>query len=261
MLRRLLLIYVLLGLLLVGSAFAEKMIEFSSYTWNVKSGYEGPGPNSWDANTDAVYVDSNGLHLTVMLRDGKWYSSEVWLPTSLGYGTYSFEIGSDVTLVDKNLVGAVFLYEDDTHEIDVEFSRWSGETVENAQDVVQPFDVTGNMKRFTLNSGSGVVQRIIWEPARVVFEMVQEGKVVQTWEYTGENNFVPGGERVHINFWQYKGMKPSDLNGHEFVVKKFMFTPLVTDETICNVIKEQKGKVVEKGFFSSLAQMLKGYFG
>jgi len=245
----------------LGFAVPQEMVTFSGYTWNVKSGSGGPGPNKWEDRASAVFVDPQGLHLTVGLREGKWYSSEVYLPASLGYGTYSFEIGSDVTLVDTNLVGAVFLYEDDTHEIDVEFSQWGGKIVENAQFVMQPFDVTGNMKRFTLGSGSGVVQRIIWEPTRVVFELLQEGKIVQTWEYTGNNNFVQGKERVHINFWQYKGLAPSDGLGKEFIVKKFTFTPLVTDEAICSVIKDQKGKVVEKRFLSSLAKMLKGYFG
>lgn len=261
MLRKFMFVSVLLSLLLGGNVFAEKTIDFSGYNWDVKTGESGPGSNNWDDRTSAVYVDSQGLHLTVGLRDGKWYSSEVYLPTSLGYGTYLFEMGSDVSFVDTNLVGAVFLYEDDTHEIDVEFSRWGGEVVDNAQFVLQPFDVTGNMKRFTLVEGSGVVQRIMWEPTRVVFEMLQNGQVVQQWEYIGKNNFVPGKEKVHINFWQYKAKAPSDFLAHEFVVKKFMFMPYDKGEEICSLVKNQKGKVVEKGFFSSLAKMLKGYFG
>lgn len=242
-------------------------ISFSGYTWQGKSGVGGPGPNNWDASADAVFVDLDGLHLTVGMREGKWYSSEVYLPQSLGYGTYEFELGGDVTTVDINLVGAVFLYEDDSHEIDVEFARWSGEVTDNAQFVVQPFDVSGNMKRFMLVNGEGVVQRIIWEPTRVVFELVQKGKMIQQWEYMGKHNFMPGKEKVHINFWQYKGMKPSDSVGHEFVVKKFTFTPLQTNvagdtagEEICLLVKSQKGKVVEKGFFSTLAEKLKWYF-
>jgi len=90
---------------------------------------------------------------------------------------------------------------------------------------------------------------------------VQEGKIVQTWEYTGNNNFVQGKERVHINFWQYNGLKTSDGLEKEFIVKKFTFTPFDSAEGICSLVKNQKGKSVEKGFFSSLAKKLKGYFG
>ena len=261
MLRRFMLIYVILVLLLGESVVASKTIDFSGYSWQVKNGYGGPGPNNWDNSAEAVFVDSDGLHLTVGVHEGKWYSSEVYLPQSLGYGTYEFEIASDVSLVDTNLVGAVFLYEDDTHEIDVEFSRWAGEVGnKNVQFVMQPFDVAGNMKRFMLNSGSGVMQKIIWEPKRVLFELVQNGLVMQQWGYTGQNNFVPGKEKVHINFWQYKGMAPSDLLKKEFIVKKFRFTALDPEEEICSLVKSKKGKGVEKGFFSMLAGKLKGYF-
>ncbi len=260
---------IVLSLLLVTGVVAQKTIDFLGYTWQVKSGVEGPGPNNWDASADAVFVDLEGLHLTVQEKGGKWYSSEVYLPQSLGYGTYEFELGGDVTTVDINLVGAVFLYEDDSHEIDVEFARWGSKVPENGQFVVQPFQTKGNMKRFMLVKGVGVVQRIIWEPTRVVFELVQKGKIVQQWEYTGKNNFAPGKEKVHINFWQYKGMKPSDSVEQEFIVKKFTFTPLKEKEIgsdtkgdeICSLVKSQKGKVVEKGFFSMLAGKLKGYFG
>ena len=249
-------------LVLVTSVQAQRTLHFAGYDWVVKQGYGGPGPNNWDDESSAVFVDEAGLHLRVLSLNDKWYSSEVYLPTSLGYCTYEFEVASDVSVVDTSLVGAVFLYQDDTHEIDVEFSRWHNEVKDNAQYVVQPFEVNGNMNRFMLLPPQGnVVQRIIWEPKMITFVTLENGKIVQQWQYDGANNFAPGKERVHVNFWQYKGLAPSDLLSKEFVVKNFTFTPRDESSEICQMVKMQKGKPIEKGFFSGLAKKLKEYFG
>ncbi len=255
-------IFLILVLCVLVNAKTDRTVNFAGYDWAVKQGYGGPGPNNWDEDSSAVFVDEAGLHLRVLSLNDKWYSSEVYLPTSLGYGTYEFEVASDVSVVDISLVGAVFLYQDDAHEIDVEFSRWHNEVKENAQYVVQPFEVNGNMKRFMLLPPQGnVVQRIMWEPTTILFETLVNGVVVKQWGYVGENNFLPGKERVHINFWQYKGLAPSDLLSKDFVVKKFTFMPMDTGSEICQMVKMQRGKPIEKGFFSGLAKKLKEYFG
>ena len=105
-------------------AHAEnRTINFSGYTWDVRGDWWAyPGPNSWNNDEGAVSVDAQGrLHLKVTQRHGAWYSSEVYLPTSLGYGTYQFDIESPLNQVDTNIVVSPFLYQDDTHELTLNF--------------------------------------------------------------------------------------------------------------------------------------------
>lgn len=70
-----------------------RQIQWSGYTWDVKSGFMGPGPNKWSDDADQVYVDSEGdLHLKILKKDRVWCCSEVYLTETLGYGTYLFEL-------------------------------------------------------------------------------------------------------------------------------------------------------------------------
>lgn len=204
-----------------------RSLNFSGYTWNVKSGYYGPGPNYWTDNTDDVFVDAHGaLHLKVVQRDGAWRSSEVWLPSSLGYGTYEFDIATNIDLLDPQIVVAPFLYQDDTHEIDIEYSRWGYPSNQNTWYNIQPFSVAGNQKKFMTVQGAGpITARIEWSADKIVLSTLQSGAILNTWTYTGANNFAAGGERVHINFWMYEA-KPSQSGvTQELIVNAFRFTP------------------------------------
>lgn len=231
------------ALLLLGSVGANYSanaaildnIEFAGRTWTVKSGNGGPGPNNWGNTDQDVFVDGSGLHLKVSQHedDQKWYSSEVYLPTSLGYGKYTFDINSRVDLFDKYLVAAPFLYQDDTHEIDIEHSLWGGETDgKNLFYTVQPYDKSGNQQSITSVFSDNVFQDIIdWQPDKIIFSTKQNGNEISSFTYTSStdsstNNFNPGNELVHINFWQYKGTNPS-VTSSEFIVSNFAFDPYV----------------------------------
>lgn len=204
---------------------AKSTVAFSGYTWNVKGGWWGPGPNNFSTGA-GVSVDAEGrLHLKVLYQGGKWYSSEVWLPTSLGYGVYEWVAASRPDLVDRNLVAAPFLYQDDTHELDFEFTTWQNATTTNCQYVVQPHNVTGNLHRFSLAGAETSTWRMTWTPDGILFQTLVGGAVVHAWDYQGLDNFAPGGERVHINFWQIAGTPPSDKLEKEFVFQSFQFTP------------------------------------
>ena len=84
------------------SGFETETISFKGYTWNVKTGVGEPGPNYWDASSDAVFVDSQGLHLTVALREGRWYSSEAWEPI-----TVVFEMVQNGKVVEKGFFSSL----------------------------------------------------------------------------------------------------------------------------------------------------------
>lgn len=227
-------------------ARAARTLSFSGYDWMVKNGYYAPGPNKWSDAADQVFVDANGaLHLSVAKRgDGKWYASEVWLPASLGYGVYEFEFASRVDTVDTNLVVAPFLYQDDTHELDIEYTNWKVAGGANVWYAAQP-EISGvsnaNFK-FTQAVGS-VTARIIWQSTGITFETAQNGVVLARWFYNGKNNFVPGGERAHINFWMTSGTSPSDGRNKEIIVNRFTF--FAVPPVVSSVVSKDVVPIIE----------------
>lgn len=205
---------------------STQTINFSGYTWTVRSGFYAPGPNNWSNDPRDVFVDAGGrLHLSVVNRNGVWYSSEVSLPSSLGYGTYEFDISTGVDRIDPNLIAAPFLYQDDTHEIDIEYTRWSDPTAPNTWMTVQPSSPTSETN-FTTNQGTNpVTARIEWTPDHITLSTMQNNAALNSWTYSGTNNFTPGNERLHINFWQNKGWTPINNSTNEFIVDAMRFTP------------------------------------
>ncbi len=121
----------LAGLLVVALAFSSpgKDIEFGGYTWTVRSGRGGPGPNAWDESNVWIDVATN-LHLKITQRDGKWTCAEVTMRKRLGFGRYQFKVSGRLDRLDDNVVLGLFNYPtgdvglNATHEIDIEFARW-----------------------------------------------------------------------------------------------------------------------------------------
>ncbi|MCX6779556.1 MAG: hypothetical protein NT034_00015 [Candidatus Magasanikbacteria bacterium] len=234
---------VLAGLLTSSTAYAHNKIDFSGYLWTIRNEPGLPGDsvilNNWGDTSNDVFVDDAGaLHLKVSQHADDptttWYSSEVYLPTSLGYGKYTFDINTDVSQIDHNLVASPFIYQDGTHEFDIEHSFWNNEEGDqNLFFTAQPHNKKGNQQTSASNFSSGVFQDIInWQPDKVVFSTAQNGNEMSSWTYASStdgssDNFVPGEERLHINFWQYKSLEPITDTSSEFVVNSFSFDPYV----------------------------------
>ncbi len=218
---------------------ANRTIDFSGYTWTVKSGFNGPGPNTFDDSTASVFLDSsNQLHLKVSNIGGKWYSSEAYLQSSLGYGTYEWETNSRVDKIDTNLVLGLFMYQDDTHEIDIEYSNWMEAAANMLNYTVQPYTIKSNTYTAPLSLQDGVsTHKIEWTPDYILFSTWQNGQKLNEWKYTGSNNFVPGRERVDMNFWMIKGLAPAAGTDQELIIKSFKFTPVsVTPPALVPVV-------------------------
>ncbi len=91
-----------------------RTVNFAGYVWYVKSSDSqvGPGPNYFSDSTDDVWVDDqNRLHLTIVQRDGKWYSTEVYTQVPLGYGEYVFCLASPINNLDPNVVLGLFTWD------------------------------------------------------------------------------------------------------------------------------------------------------
>jgi hypothetical protein len=219
------------ALALLGSACGgsnTRTVEFSGYTWEVKSSEEavGPGPNYFSDSEDNVWVDSRGrLHLKLTYSEGRWRCAEVINTESLGLGRYTFELGSPVSDFDPNVVLGLLTWSDDpaysNREIDFEFSRWANATNPmNGQYVVQPF--RWNRKKFTQPPVASSSQSFDWREDAVTF--TSSSGVPSTWT-TDDRVPPPGGELVHMNLWLYLGEAPTDGRTVEVIVTNFEFTP------------------------------------
>ena len=210
-------------------------VTWGGIQWQVKTSNAavGPGPNVFSKAN--VSVDASGsLHLRIAkdVATGKWTTSEVIGPTSYGYGTYTFTVGSRVDQLDPNVVLGLFTWSDKApyahRELDVEVARWGSTTdPTNAQFVVQPYDVANHLSRFATGSGSRMVMQFTWRAGRVDFSArrLDTGATVASYTYSGTDVPKPGDERVHLNFWLFNGAAPTNALPAEVVVESFAFAP------------------------------------
>lgn len=208
----------ILAIFLVVAVEASTLI-FGGYNFSVKSGIGGPGPNLF--SPDNAFVNSSTGDLTLVLTQdsatGRWGCGEVVLNHSLGFGTYSWLVEAPLESFDKGIVLGLFTYENDSREIDIELSSWDNlYPGVNADFAVQPSTV----KRFWA-SGDILALSYTWSPGRVDFEC---GGV--SWSHTGEDVPPPGGERVHMNLWLFRGLSPATDKGVTVLVRNFSFSPL-----------------------------------
>jgi hypothetical protein len=206
-----------------------RTVQFSGYTWQVKSsaGVVGPGPNRFSDSPANVWVDTLGrLHLKLTRSKGRWYCAEVVNAQSLGRGRYTFELDSPVDRLDANVVLGLFTWSDDpaynNREIDIELSRW-GDAADttNGQYVVQPYDRSGNLQRITQRAVSPSTLSFDWQAGAVAFAGPS------AWTYAGPDVPPSGSEHVRMNLWLFRGTPPANGKTVEVVVKRFSFTPAV----------------------------------
>lgn len=212
---------------------SASVLEFSGYTWTVKDHNRkiGPGPNFFSKAN--VSVDSAGrLHLSIQKSRNKWTVAEVINHASLGYGTYTWTIGS-APVLDPNVVLGLFTWNDDPayhhREIDIEYARWGNASdPNNAQYVVQPWDTAGNEHRWQESSlQGGSTHAFTWRPDRVEFvSRAADGTILHAWTYDGPDVPVPGGENPRINLWLFGGQAPTDGQPVEVIVDSFTHTAL-----------------------------------
>ena len=220
--------------------FAEaaypRTIQFSGYTWQVKrsTGKVGPGPNQFSDAANSVWVDAQGrLHLKIQKAKGKWTCAEVISNNSFGYGTYRWYVDSRVDALDPWAVLGLFTWNDDAafnhREIDVEMSRWGAAANQNAQYVVQPYDVAGNTVRFSQPAVAQSTHSFSWTPSSVFAQSLRgltatpDGtNLIHQWTFSSG---IPqaGGENARMNLWLFRGHAPAAAQ--EVVISKFEFVP------------------------------------
>ena len=219
---------------------ATRTITFAGHIWEVKNTpiFAGLSPKDLSGDPEDVWVDRDGsLHLNIVNRGGIWYSPEVICADTLQYGAYTIRLGSQVDLLDKNVVLGFFSWDTDApqynyREIDIEFSRWGEDTAQNAQYVIQPSDAIGNRHRFIMNlTGTDSVHRFDWNADHIQFYSWEGKSLLQSWTYTNTSHIPPAGAgNARIKLWLLNGWAPSnrkDVKNIEVIIKSFQFIPAI----------------------------------
>lgn len=218
-----------------------KDLEFGGYTWTVRSGRGGPGPNTWDENN--VWMDAaTNLHLKLSQRDGKWSGAEVTMRKRLGFGRYQFQVIGRLDHLDDNVVLGLFNYPtrdvgtDGTHEIDIEFARWGNARNPMGSYTVWPVEKSLRQisKSFPFSlADDHTTHCFVWSPAEVGFRSLRGhqpdgGEEIASWIYKpGEPARRVSQEPmpIHINLWLFKGLAPKNGQEVEIIVHQFKFIP------------------------------------
>lgn len=214
----------------------HRYLYFAGYQWYIKTGFGNPGGNHWSDDSTHVWIDDDGgLHLTLAKKGDNWYSSEVISKETFSYGTYTFNITARPAYFDPHVVGGIFLYYDETNEIDIEFSRWGdADNHKFGNYVVQPAEYPGNHFRFPLLTYDTITtHQIIWRPDALSFiswrghqANPHQDNIISSWQYTGNHNPKAGKLKLFFNLWLFRGTFPQGNRKETFTINNFTYEPM-----------------------------------
>jgi hypothetical protein len=216
-------------------------VQFAGYTWRVRAGSGGPGPNTWDASN--VWVDGSGaLHLKIAHANGAWTCAELETTERFGFGTYQFQLDAAIDKLDPNVVLGLFTYPPDdvgpdtTNEIDIEFARWGAPANPNGNYTVWPAELgrTNSSHTFELAlNGTYTTQRFHWSHDAIVFQSLHghtdtDANEFARWDFrpsTFAQDIPQRPVPLHLNLWLFGGHAPTDGKEVEIVVSALRYTP------------------------------------
>jgi hypothetical protein len=224
------------------SKMLASTLSFSGYTWVISapSGRVSPGPNYWSASN--AWVDANGyMHLKAAYNatTGNWECAEVYTQSSLGYGTYQWQVEGSLGSFDKNIVLGMYNYSgNDGHdEMDIEIARWGNAAWNNLNYTIWPATgVTGNpgvyTASFTTPGGTYTTHRFKRTSTSVKLQSLNGFQDGDTNQFQTATFATPGTSistllmPVHMNLWLYSGLAPSNGQNVEVIIHSFKFTAL-----------------------------------
>lgn len=164
--------------------------------WEVRNNKNPQGPGDNIFSKDNVEI---GEEILLKIKDG--ICSEVF--TDATYGLYELQLSK--THLPKNVILGVFLYEDDEHEVDVEFGRWGKLINFNVQLVNQkPLKIS---RSFTFKNNHTV--RFLYQKDKIV---------VYCDGFTKEYQVSLNKPKLHLNLWYY-GEKTGEAS---VILRKFL---------------------------------------
>ena len=202
-------------------------LHFSGYDWDV---YQVPrdlyGVMHANSASNATTDERGFLHFRLCREGSQWIGAEMVLNRSLGYGSYSFDIGR-MPRMEPDTVFSLTTYDpleagQNHREIDIQLSQFGNPSAKDAQFVIQP-PVPANLYRFDAAHGRAVYS-FRWEPGRISFRTEQSGRVVAEHAFTSGVP-TPGGEAIHMNLYAFGRSRIPQERGVEVIIEKFTYLP------------------------------------
>lgn len=208
-------------------------ITWSGYTWRVAT--SGPGSNTFGTSNGSVWIDDqNRLHLAVRNINGVWVSGEVNAINYTKYGIYTWNVSSPLFQFDKNIIGAVYTYGNDTEELDFESGIWNDSARPNGQFCNQPTwigDINASWNRYSMNitdNGQPYEIRIIYMPTFVQFYINRSDTTLSSWNLTNATEVPTISMKSSMNCWQYRNIAPSNGLTQELILNSYNYDNYTT---------------------------------
>jgi hypothetical protein len=210
-------------------------LRFSGYDWQVRTISADIGGVNSLFDADNAWTDKSGaLHLRMKKQGDRWTCAHLTLARSLGYGTYILVV-RDTTHLEPAAVLSMTTFDEwgaEQHyrEMDTEMSRWGdARNKSNAQYVVQPFFVPGNVATFSVPSGT-LTNSLHWESGRASFKTVRGVGIRSGAPVVSEHVFTtgipsPGEEHLLLMFYVVASEKNPLKKENEVVIEKFEYLP------------------------------------
>lgn len=212
-----------------------KLMRFSGYDWEVRTIASDRGGTNNLYDPDNAWTDASGaLHLKIKRKAGRWSCAEIVLNRALGYGTYVVTVRDTSHLEPAAVFGMVTFEEwggDEYYrEMDVEISHWGdAASKNNAQYVIQPFYIPGNV--FAFSEPSGTVTHVMrWESGRASFKTFRGTSVGARAPAVSEHEFTtgiptPGQAKTHLIFYVIASDRNPLQRENEVVIEKLVYLP------------------------------------
>jgi uncharacterized protein (TIGR03382 family) len=195
---------------------------------------------------NVVVAADGSLHLKITKTGSTWTAAEAFTTTSLGFGTYQWQIEGPIDRMDHAVVLGLYPYGpaagiggDGTNEIDTEFSFWNDELQNvNFDWGVYPPTTSGTHWEkdllFSLQGGTATTARLVWSKTGIAgtlmtgFQSIAStANVVLTVDYHPPN---PSADVPQVplplgmNLWCYNAF-PSSGQDVDIAIRDFVFVP------------------------------------
>jgi hypothetical protein len=206
-------------------------MNFSGFEWEVFRAPRDSYGTLYPNKSSNVWTDPKGrLHLKITKEPEGWTGAEIKLTRSLGYGTYSFLIHELPDTEPATVLGIHFWDPLDAGQyhrsFDILLGRFGDPAIKNAQYSVLPFNVPGNVHRFTVPAAA-LTHSIHWDPGRLSFETRatdRQSRLIAEHAFTSGIPS-PGGEKIYINLFPYANSQVPQKNEVELIIDKFVYLP------------------------------------
>jgi hypothetical protein len=210
-------------------------LKFSGYDWAVRmiASDKGGTNNLYDPAN--AWTDATGaLHLQIKKGADRWSCAEIFLTRSLGYGTYSVTV-RDTSHIETAAAFSMFIFDEwasEPHfrEMDIEVGgRRDVGSRNNAQYVIQPFYIPGNLFAFATATGA-LTYVLHWESGRATFTTFRGRSAGAAGQLLSEHEFTsgipaPGKAIPRLIFYVVASDTHPMQKPSEVVVEKFEYLP------------------------------------